>query len=296
MRTDHESETSMKTSTKDRAPRRGMPIRVISIAAILLVGVAALLLHLYPPGASSGISSNPPPRMYADSALTKLPSTTDARARGAAFATTWEGKHAKRDDAQFAKDLIASMPKPPGAAESRRELVTLHAIRDHHDRAGDAASKWFEVYGKKKIWKLYFKQHKALLPKAEAKRQKQVLGDAITLADSVEATAKDHFRRQPPYQQDPTLGGLNQKQFANAKKYSYPSRHAVLSYAALGVLETIEPHRTAQFEWMGQQVTYSRLYGAGHFPSDIVIGAYVGSAIGAYEVHYGKLDTTDVRF
>jgi hypothetical protein len=284
------------TTPSTDTPRRGRRVRVLAILGLVLIGAAALALHLFPPSAANDIKHNPPPRLYADSSLKQLPDTTDARARGVKFAQDWIEHHPGRNDKAFAAALIAAIPDPPGAATTKQELADLHAIRDHKSASGDKASKWLEVYGKKKIWKLYFKQHKALLTSGPAKTQKQALNDALALATTAQATAKDHFKRVSPYQVDPTLRGLNQKKFSGSPKYSYPSKHAVLTYAAVGVLEGVEPHRSQQFDWMAQQVTYARMYGAGHYASDIVEGAFMGSAIGAYELQLDGLNEHDVRF
>lgn len=70
--------------------------------------------------------------------------------------------------------------------------------------------------------------------------------------------------------------------FVAGPKLFYLGSHAVSVYAELGVLTTLDPGRTADFRRMADQVSYSRLYAAGHFRSDLVAGAYLGALLGDY--------------
>lgn len=65
--------------------------------------------------------------------------------------------------------------------------------------------------------------------------------------------------------------------------YSYPSRHAARAAAAVTVLSSFVPHRAQDYEWMQDEVVYSRVYMAGHVPSDILAGTLLGDLIGDYE-------------
>ncbi|MGW1807447.1 phosphatase PAP2 family protein [Streptomyces sp. NPDC002078] len=66
--------------------------------------------------------------------------------------------------------------------------------------------------------------------------------------------------------------------------YSYPSRHAARSAAAVTFLSALSPHRAGEYEWMRAQVLYSRLYMAGHVTSDLTAGTLLGDLIGDYEL------------
>ena len=63
---------------------------------------------------------------------------------------------------------------------------------------------------------------------------------------------------------------------------SYPSRHASASAAATTYLTGLDPHRGADYVWTEAQVDWSRVYMAGHVPSDIAAGALLGDMIGEY--------------
>jgi membrane-associated phospholipid phosphatase len=63
---------------------------------------------------------------------------------------------------------------------------------------------------------------------------------------------------------------------------SYPSRHAAASAAARTYLASLAPHLADQYRWMQDEIDYSRVYMAGHVPSDIVGGTVLGDMIGEY--------------
>ncbi len=44
----------------------------------------------------------------------------------------------------------------------------------------------------------------------------------------------------------------------------------------------LEPQRVGQYRWIEAQVDYSRVYMAGHVPSDLVGGALLGDLVGDY--------------
>ncbi|MGW5202943.1 phosphatase PAP2 family protein [Streptomyces spiralis] len=66
--------------------------------------------------------------------------------------------------------------------------------------------------------------------------------------------------------------------------YSYPSRHAARSAAAVTFLSVLSPHRAEEYQWMRDEVLYSRLYMAGHVTSDLTAGTLLGDLIGDYEL------------
>ncbi|MBL1103473.1 phosphatase PAP2 family protein [Streptomyces sp. 5-8] len=65
---------------------------------------------------------------------------------------------------------------------------------------------------------------------------------------------------------------------------SYPSRHAARSAAAVTFLSVLSPHRAEDYQWMQDEVLYSRLYMAGHVTSDLTAGTLLGDLIGDYEL------------
>ena len=48
------------------------------------------------------------------------------------------------------------------------------------------------------------------------------------------------------------------------------------------MLGTLLPGQAPAFERLAEQIAFSRTYAAAHYPSDIVVGAYVGAAAAAF--------------
>jgi hypothetical protein len=120
--------------------------------------------------------------------------------------------------------------------------------------------------------------------KAAGKRQKHTLKAALEVAATLQASAKERFARPSPYATDPSVNALNQGKFRGQKRLSYPSKHAVLGGAAVAVLRHYEPAREPEYRWMAEEIDFSRLYAGGHYLSDLTAGAFLGTAIGDYEL------------
>jgi len=94
--------------------------------------------------------------------------------------------------------------------------------------------------------------------------------------------AKD--KQSAPFVLDPSLRPDKHIKPGAKGPYSYPSRHAARSAAAVTYLSALAPHRAQDYEWMRSEVLYSRLYMAGHLPSDLTAGTLLGDLIGDYEL------------
>ena len=255
---------------------------------LLAVGAGALALHLLGGGSDAPFDGQPLPRLYARAQLAEVDAPVQAAvARAHRETAAWLAQHPLRDDAAFAAWAQGAMGPPPAGAAQARELALLHRLRARRTPGGVRAATWLEQHGKKQVWKLYGHQYRDFAAEAAGKRQKATLKAALKLAGALQATAKDHFARPSPYVTDPTVGALNQARFEGQKRLSYPSKHAVLGAAAVAVLRHYEPAREPEYRWMADEIDFSRLYAGGHYPSDVTAGAFLGTAIGDYELHRG---------
>ncbi|MBR9690522.1 phosphatase PAP2 family protein [Candidatus Woesearchaeota archaeon] len=68
--------------------------------------------------------------------------------------------------------------------------------------------------------------------------------------------------------------------------YSFPSTHAVLAFAVLGVID--EEFREIMWAWLAVAVltAVSRVYFSYHYLSDVMFGALVGYSVGVIIVRY----------
>lgn len=260
---------------------------VKALLAVTLVFVAGLAVALNTVLASGGgggpLNGGSIPTLYPDAALGvvgRLVPEAERRADG--DARTWLATHPVRDDTGFANFAITHIGPPPSGAAQRRELAQLHSIDAGRTAAGAATSTWLETHGKKDVWKLYLKQYRQQVPHATGDRATTAFKATYGLAKAIENTAKAKFARPSPYITDPTLHAVNQSRFA--KKFSYPSKHAVTSYAEATLLTHLEPHRGGEYRWMASEIAYSRLYAGGHYPSDVGAGIYLGRLIADYEL------------
>ena len=269
-----------------RAPRLGRrTVKALLVTSFVAIAVLALALNtvLASGGGDEGpFGGQPMPTLYPDSALPVVSRlTAPAERRADAAARRWLAAHPVRDDVAFANYAVNAVGPPPGGAGQRRELAQLHRIDASRTAAGATTANWLELHGKKDVWKLYLKQYRDSVPNAAGDRAKTTFKAAYALAKTVVDAAKNKYARPSPYITDPSLHALNQSRFT--KKFSYPSKHAVISFAEDSLLTRLEPHRGPEYDWMADEISYSRLYAGGHYPSDISAGVFLGRLIADYE-------------
>ena len=261
-------------------------MKILIGVAIAAVGVAGLAPSVWSRLHEDTPSMPPPPRLFPAAQVDTVDAATFAAARRAkAAADAWLARHRDATDASFSEWALSAMPKPPPDPVRKAELRTVEAAVATRSAERTAAALWLEQWGKKTVWKLYLKQAKPFLPPTDAVRAKHALKAALTLGATLTGTAKEQSRQPSPYEIDRKLAAINKAKFSGEVRYSYPSKHDVLSFAALAILRRVEPRRAAEFRWMADEVSYSRLVGGGHFPSDLVGGAYLGTLVGEYELH-----------
>lgn len=261
-------------------------IRSMILLVLLGLGIAALALNL--PSSSSAakpgglLKGQPVPVLFPDARLGMVDTlVAPAQARARRDIVRYLRQFPGRNDPVFAQFALNEVGAPPTGATEQAELKLLHQIDASRTPAGVTAATWLEAHGKHDIWKLYLKQYKQLATPAAAKNAKAVFEASYLLANAIAKTGKARFARPSPYITDPTLHALNQTRFT--KKFSYPAKHAVISFALAPLLTRPEPHRAGEYRWMADEIAYSRIYAGGHYPSDIAAGAYLGTLISEYE-------------
>jgi membrane-associated phospholipid phosphatase len=264
-----------------------LAVKLGMVFVLLAVGAGALALHANGSGAKKQpFDGQPLPTLYSSAQVAQVDAPVQAAvARAHRETAAWLAQHPLSDDAAFAAWAQRAMGSPPGAARRRAELAMLHRLATARSTAGVAAATWLEQHGKKQVWKLYGHQYRDFAPSAPGTREKQTMRAALKLAAALQASAKDRFARPSPYVADPSVNALNQAKFQGQKRLSYPSKHAVLGAAAVAVLRHYEPAREPEYRWMADEIDFSRLYAGGHYLSDLTAGAFLGTAIGDYELH-----------
>ncbi|MFF4489937.1 phosphatase PAP2 family protein [Streptomyces sp. NPDC001544] len=272
------------------------PYAVIALLAVTAAALGLLRPQLLPaaastsakkkPGATALIKQNPPPKLFTDTEIATIGKQAAAqRAKADALFARWKAAHGTtRDDKAFAAWAAQQIPAPPSAKQRTVELHQVQALAKTRTAAGKKAATWLELYGKKDIWKLYLHDQRELIPAAPGTVEKAELKAALKLAKTVsdQLAAKD--KQSAPFVLDPSLRPDKHIKPGAKGPYSYPSRHAARSAAAVTYLSALAPHRAQDYEWMRSEVLYSRLYMAGHLPSDLTAGTLLGDLIGGYEL------------
>ncbi|MFD6027271.1 phosphatase PAP2 family protein [Streptomyces griseoluteus] len=160
----------------------------------------------------------------------------------------------------------------------------MQALARTRTAAGKKAATWLELYGKQDIWKLYLHDQRELMPAAQGKAEKGRLKAALKLAKTITDQVAAEDRQSAPFVLDPTLRPEKHIKPGAKGPYSYPSRHAGRAAAAVTFLSALSPHRAEDYQWMRAEVLYSRLYMAGHLPSDLTAGTLLGDLTGDYEL------------
>ncbi|MFE8944441.1 phosphatase PAP2 family protein [Streptomyces sp. NPDC007856] len=269
------------------------PYAVIAVVAVTAASFGLLRPQLAAAGfpglklsATDRIKQSPPPALFKDAEIAPIGKlAADQRTKADALFAQWRKAHGTtRDDKAFAAWAAAQIPAPPTAKQRTAELHQVQALAKTRTAAGKKAATWLELNGKKDVWKLYLHDQNELVPATKGTAEKAELKAALALAKTIsdQLAAKD---KQPaPFVLDPTLRPDKHIKPGAKGPYSYPSRHAARSAAAVTFLSALSPHRAGEYEWMRAQVLYSRLYMAGHVTSDLTAGTLLGDLIGDYEL------------
>ena len=278
-------------------PLRGItwPYAVIALLAVaaaafgLLHPAAASTSSKKKPGATALIKQNPPPTLFTDTRIAAIGrQARDERKKADALFAQWKAAHGTtRDDTAFAAWAARQVPAPPSAQRRTAELHQVQALARTRTPAGEKAASWLELYGKKDIWKLYLHDRRELIPAAQGTAEKAELKSALKLAKTISDRLAAKDAQPAPFVLDPSLRPDKHIEPGAKGPYSYPSRHAARSAAAVTLLSALSPHRAADYEWMRAEVLYSRLYMAGHVSSDLTAGTLLGDLIGDYELTVG---------
>jgi hypothetical protein len=270
----------------NRRPRRFVVIAVLAVLAVVVGAVGPWAYAMVTGGASAKdrIAADPPPRLFADATIAPLGAQIDGQASTARrlMAGWWAGHGTGRHDAAFTAWLQRSLPTPPSPTARAAELQRVQALAPTRTASGVAAATWLESHGKKDVWKLYAHDQAEVAPVSGGDRRKQELKDMLKLSKTVADALGLRYQQSAPYVLDPSLRPDHTVTPGQVCPCSYPSRHAAAGAAARLFLSHFEPHMDAQYRWMEDEIDYSRVYMAGHVPSDIRGGAVLGDMIGEY--------------
>ncbi len=283
--------TSTPGPTPGRSSRR-LPTRYLVVAVLAVVAVVAGAVGAYALGGGSSknlsakdrIAAAPPPALFSDAEVAATGRRVAAQVPVAQrLITSWWATHGHtRDDRAFTTWAEQVLPPPPAAAARKAEIAGVAKIAPGRTKAGVAAATWLETYGKKDLWKLYAHDQAELLPAARGTAVKSDVKAMLKLSKTVADALGQRYQQSAPYVVQPSLRPDHTVTKGQVCPCSYPSRHAAAGAAASTYLGGLDPHRVPTYTWTEDQIDWSRIYMAGHVPSDVTGGALLGDLIGEY--------------
>jgi hypothetical protein len=259
-------------------------IAVIAVLAVLAIA-GGLFWQAKFGGSSSAkdrIQADPPPTLFVPAQTAPIAQLVDAqRSVAAQDLRTWVAAHGTRpDDKAFVAWAEETLPPPPKDLPSEmNQVVSLTSTRTP---AGVRAATWLETYGKKDVWKLFAHDQGELLNSKRADALKGDEKDALKMAKTVADTLGTKYGSSAPYVRQPSLRKDHQVTPGQTCPCSYPSRHATAGAASETLLGGLQPELDPQYRYYEHEIDFSRVYMAGHFPSDVSAGALLGDLIGDY--------------
>ena len=274
-------------------PRPRYVVTVVVAVVALAVGLLSPLVwaKIAGPSAKDRIEADPPPTLYSSAQIKPVDAmVTSQDAQAHQLMQKWWKSHGRGpDDKAFAQWLVKNFPKPP--QDRKAEMSVLEDQKARRTDSGVMAATWLEAHGKKDIWKLYAHDQAEWLPAKAGDARKKDVKQMLKLAKNATDGVSERYRVSSPYvldrglldarskDQDPILKLKSEKRPCPC---SYPAGHAAKAAAARTYLGELQPHMLGQYRWMESEIDWSRIYMAGHLPSDVSAGALLGDMIGEY--------------
>lgn len=277
------ADTTRSARRRRRPARRYLVVAVLAVVAALVGGVGAYL-QAASPSAKDLIAADPPPALFSAAAVAPTERSVRAEsARARTLMARWWAAHGHtRDDPAFTAWLEQVLPPPPAPAARAAEVARVATLAPRRTPSGVAAATWLETHGKKDVWKLFAHDQAELLTSKQAKARKADVKAMLKLTKTVADTLGTRYQQSAPYVLRPSLRPDHTVTKGQVCPCSYPSRHAAAGAAARTYLGGLAPDRLSQYEAMEAQIDWSRVYMAGHVPSDITAGALLGDLVGTY--------------
>jgi membrane-associated phospholipid phosphatase len=272
-------------TVRRRRPRRFVVVAVLAVLAIVLGAVGPWAYNtLIGSSPKDRIAADPPPALFPDATVSSLGTRIDAQSASAhrLMAGWWATNGTRHDDKGFTTWLEQTLPGPPAAAARATELKGVQKLAPTRTAAGISAATWLETFGKKDVWKLYAHDQAEVVASKAGDARKSDLKDMLSMSKTVADTLGTRYQQSAPYVLDPSLRTDHTVTKGQVCPCSYPSRHAAAAAASRTYLSRFAPHMDAQYRWMQDEIDYSRVYMAGHVPSDITGGTLLGDMIGEY--------------
>ncbi len=265
--------------------RRYVAVLVLAVLALVL-GTAGSWAYdsFVDTSAKDRIEAAPPPPLFPDSTVAPLGHRLAAQdVRATRLMRGWWGAHdTAPHDAEFVAWLEQTLPGPPAPHRRATEVGRVERLSSHRTTAGETAATWLEAYGKKDVWKLMAHDRAELMSTATGEAVKDDIDALLKMSKTVADDLGARYQQSAPYVLHPELRPDHTVAPGDVCPCSYPSRHAAAGAAARTYLGELAPAMGADYRWWESEIDYSRLYMAGHVPSDLEAGVLLGDMVGEY--------------
>lgn len=188
--------------------------------------------------------------------LPKIPGLPDASTPGVPF-----GK------------LVA--PPAPGSLAAKADMAVVKGAQLLRTEEGDAWAVKMANEGVTTMWLDLARRHRAQTGRVQGWLDTALLASTLAANGTLSMVGKVKYDRDRPFVVDPTI--KPPVHLPGSK--SYPSGHASAAYAAARVIATLSPELAKEAYSLAAQVAISRVYAGVHYPTDVVAGALMGTAV-----------------
>jgi acid phosphatase (class A) len=171
-------------------------------------------------------------------------------------------------------DEILAPPAPDSLA-GRADLAVVRAAQKLRTPEGNAWALRMAHDGSHKLWFELAKRHRAETGKVQGWLDTALLAATFAATTAATQAIKWRYRRDRPFQVDPSIVPVVPK----PRDPSYPSGHTSSAFAAARVIAALEPSLAKEAYSLATQVAVSRVYAGVHFPTDVVVGAALGTGV-----------------
>lgn len=191
-------------------------------------------------------------------------------------AEDWARIHPTGRTSRFERDAIQRIGAPPSGSDAAADLAMVQEASRERTADGNARAIELAKRAGWDTWESVIADIGRTQGVDQAKHAAKLVQLAASRTDAISDQGKRDWRRPRPYELDPSIAPIVAKPNGNP---SYPSGHASGAYAAALVLAALVPERAAEIVGLAAEVAYSRVYGGVHFPSDVITGARIASAV-----------------
>lgn len=166
-------------------------------------------------------------------------------------------------------------PPAPGSLLQAAELKILHVVQDHRTPEGDAWANRLDARFGLPVWFHELGELRQSHGIFAAAKGAALLTGVMATNTVITELAKRKFDRERPYDADPTIIPV----VPRPHDASFPSGHTSNAFAAARVFSLLEPERTVELYKLATEVAASRVYAGVHYPTDVIAGALIGTAV-----------------